>query len=268
MKLARQGAARTAATGALLGALGGRLFADLGLAIATGQSTIAMIFAGLLVGLVVGWLAALKWLLIADAVLLAAYTVIALTPLAAHWSAEWVRSDAVPAHADAIVVPSSGVTSDTTLDVQGLDRLIEGLTLIHAGVSDRLITTRAVATLGSQQLSTEIDERRMIALVGAPRWDVVDTVHTTRDEAERVARLLPPNGPGGSRLIVLVTSPMHTRRACATFEKVGLDVVCVPAREHDASRWHPRTPDERLAAFRSYLYERLAMVKYRFKHWV
>jgi uncharacterized SAM-binding protein YcdF (DUF218 family) len=99
----------------------------------------------------------------------------------------------------------------------------------------------------------------------AAKWDVVDSVYSTRDEASRAAALLVP---AGAKTIVVVTSPMHTRRACATFEGVGFKVYCQPAREHDHDTWHPAGPADRLAAFRSYLYERLGMVKYRVKGWV
>jgi uncharacterized SAM-binding protein YcdF (DUF218 family) len=74
--------------------------------------------------------------------------------------------------------------------------------------------------------------------------------------------------PAAPVQIALVTSPMHTRRACATFEKLGFRVVCVPALERDHDTWHPVTAEDRLAAWRAYLYERLAWVEYSYRGWV
>jgi len=66
----------------------------------------------------------------------------------------------------------------------------------------------------------------------------------------------------------VVTSPMHTRRACATFAKAGFQVTCVAAFEHDTPASRPHSPGERLAAWRAYLHERLGMVKYGWQGWV
>ena len=67
---------------------------------------------------------------------------------------------------------------------------------------------------------------------------------------------------------MVVTAPLHTRRACATFVRVGFKVSCAPCREQEYNVWHPRTSRDRLEASRQYLYERLGMVKYRFKGWI
>ena len=80
-----------------------------------------------------------------------------------------------------------------------------------------------------------------------------------------MARLLLP---AGARSIALVTSPMHTRRACATFERAGFRVHCVSSGEGLAVTRHPVTSLDRLAAFREYVYERLGMVEYRAKGWL
>jgi hypothetical protein len=61
---------------------------------------------------------------------------------------------------------------------------------------------------------------------------------------------------------------MHTRRACATFEAVGFKVTCYPSLTRRRVTGHPIREEDRLAAFGEYLYERLGMVKYRWKHWI
>ena len=69
--------------------------------------------------------------------------------------------------------------------------------------------------------------------------------------------------PQGPRRVAVVTSPVHTRRACAKFEKLGSFVTCVPAREYEAATIAPARAPDRLAALREYLCEALGTVKYR-----
>ena len=84
-------------------------------------------------------------------------------------------------------------------------------------------------------------------------WLNVDSVYTTRDEAVRVSAALPS---ARAQRIVVVTSPMHTRRACAAFEEVGFAVTCVAARLRVFAARNPIGSYDRLQVFQSYLYER------------
>ena len=47
--------------------------------------------------------------------------------------------------------------------------------------------------------------------------------------------------------LAVVTSPMHTRRACATFEAVGLRVVCVPAAVRGSGLYPDANAEDRKA---------------------
>jgi len=187
----------------------------------------------------------------------------------ARETTHWVRSDAdSAASVAAIVVLSSGVQSDTALDPPGADRLIMGLQRMHERAAPRLLTTTAIVTRDGERLSTLPDERRLVHLAGLDSaWTALDSVGNTHDEALRAAAALHAS-PSSPQTVAVVTSPMHTRRACAAFEKAGFRVICVPARERDHDTWHPATPEDRLAAWRVYLYERLGWVKYRWKGWV
>lgn len=251
--------------GALLGVLAGHLAWNAGIVVGDRISAAMSDVVGLCVGLVlagVGWVGAL---MIVDAVLLVASFVVAFTPLAGALATRWVLNAAQVPKVDAVVVLSSSMASDTTLNAQATERLISALELIHAGKAPRLVTTRAMARIHGKDLPTDADQTRLISLVGVPRWDVVGVVHTTRDEAVQSAKLLLP---AGARRIALVTSPMHTRRACATFARVGFDVTCVAAREREFSTWHPGGSSERVRSFRDYVYERLGMLKYHLEGWV
>ncbi len=171
----------------------------------------------------------------------------------------------MPASVDAVMVLSSGITNDTTITGNGLDRLLSGIELLQKGASRRLVTSR-IFVQRDHGGTSDVDQQRIITMTNlSVQWDIVPNVHSTRDEAVGAARLLLP---AGARSIVVVTSPMHTRRACAVFEGVGFKVACQPARERDYVTINPRGPDDRLEAFREYVYERLGMVKYRWKGWI
>ena len=68
--------------------------------------------------------------------------------------------------------------------------------------------------------------------------------------------------------IVVVTAPIHSRRACATFERAGLTVACRPAEERKFAVESLPSPGDRILAFREWLYERVAWAVYRWRGWV
>ncbi|MGH7620584.1 MAG: YdcF family protein, partial [Gemmatimonadaceae bacterium] len=199
------------------------------------------------------------------AVLVAAFMVVAYTPMMTRIAPEWVRADPIPSAADAIVVLSGRVESDTALGTDGTERLLSGLELFRRGVAPRIFTTHVEVDFSDGARSSTPDQTRLVQLAGAtPAWTVLEGVFTTRDEALQAAVKLPDS----ARTLVVVTSPMHTRRACATFETVGFKVACYPALTREHSTWHPLSPNDRIAAFADYLYERLGLIKYKWKHWV
>jgi uncharacterized SAM-binding protein YcdF (DUF218 family) len=251
--------------GGLLGVLAGHLAWNAGIVVGERVSPAMSDVMGLCIGIVLaaaGWLATL---IIVDVVLLIASLTVAFTPLAAALASGWVRNASHVDTVDAVVVLSANMVSDTALNAAGTERLLSALELIHSGKAARLVTTRPTVKIRGSELTTDSDQARLISLVGVPRWDVVGVVRSTRDEALQSAALLLP---GGARRIAVVTSPMHTRRACAAFTRVGFDVTCVAAREREYSTWHPANSSERIHSFRDYMYERLGMLEYRLEGWV
>ena len=251
--------------GAVAGMLGGFLLAQLGLGALLGDVSLqAILLLAAAAGALLSFIGRLNVALVGDAVLFAVYLLIADTPIMSPPAQAWVRADSIPSRADAIVVLSANINSAGTLNDQSTARVLTGLELFQRGIAPQLVTTEIATRFGSVTLTSTADRERLVTLGGARNaWTYVTGVHSTRDEATQVAAKL---GPGKS--IVLVTAPLHTRRACATFERVGFKVRCVPGREQEYNAWHPRTSRDRLEAFRQYLYERLGMVKYRVKGWV
>jgi uncharacterized SAM-binding protein YcdF (DUF218 family) len=72
----------------------------------------------------------------------------------------------------------------------------------------------------------------------------------------------------GWRRIAVVTSPLHTRRACATFEAVGFQVLCVPAALRGSGLDPQSIPEDRFRGFRLWLYETFATNSYKRRGWI
>jgi uncharacterized SAM-binding protein YcdF (DUF218 family) len=252
--------------GGLSGALAAFFLAALGLGEIAGYiPPPVLVLAGVVVGAAIG---ALRWhrlLVYADVALFVVYAILAFSPIAPTLAARWVRQDPVPASADAIVILSAAAKSDSALDAEGTQRLLAGLELFQRGVAPRVFTSRVETQFSSYVKTTAAEQQRILRIGGAlPAWTALDDVENTHDEAVQSAAKLPE----GARTIVVVTSPLHTPRACGTFEAVGFKVICYPAADQQFGSWEPVFARDRLATFRGYLYERLGMVKYRAKGWV
>jgi uncharacterized SAM-binding protein YcdF (DUF218 family) len=198
------------------------------------------------------------------AVLLA---VIAYTPAIRRPSQAFVRSDPLGARAiQAVIVLSGGVTTDGHLKSQALDRALTGLSLIRRGIASTLIVSRERRRPAASGVTSDADQQRLIALLERPvRLLIVDSVFSTRDEAVRMralARSLDITS------VAIVTSPMHTYRACATFEKLGFTVTCVPSESRDVPLGSLQAASDRVRAFQLWLYELAGLTKYRVRRWV
>lgn len=223
---------------------------------------------GCALGAIIGAIVYVKWRRTAWALLvvaLAAWCVVAFTPLSRKLTTGLVRSDPIPSSVDAVVVLSGSVTEDGMLGREALDRLLRGMELVRAGKSSTMVITQP-HPLEDSTITTDADQRRLIALLPtAPRVVVVGGVVSTRTEALGAARQLPPSG---THMIALVTSPLHTRRACRVFEHVGYTVVCVPSESRDIALRTLSTASERVAAFQMAIYERLAFAMYSHRGWL
>jgi uncharacterized SAM-binding protein YcdF (DUF218 family) len=256
---------RSLMLGLISGMLAGFFLMELGVGRILGDLSLQLVgLVSAAVGVMLAFAGRPAVMLVADAVLFCVFLLIADTPIMSPPAAAWVRDDSLPARADAIVVLSSSINSAGALDDQGVARLLTGLELFQRGIAPRLFTTEISIDFGNVTRTSTVDHDRLVTLGGArSAWTSITGVHTTHDEATEVAARL-----GRGKTVVVVTAPLHTRRACATFEGVGLTVACAPSREQEYATWHPRTARDRLEAFRQYLYERLGMVKYRAKGWL
>lgn len=199
---------------------------------------------------------------------IAVFGLVVLTPIAVPLARDRVRDDR-PAggSVDAVVALSASVKSDTTLDAAATDRLLTALEHIRGGTSRTLVTTTVVVDFPSGPISSVPDQQRLVRLF-APDIDWINAgvAASTRGEALRVRAALAPRNV---RRIAVVTSPMHTRRACRTFEKVGFQVTCIPARASGTPGRRPdRRPAGRIAVFGAWVYETAATILYRSRGWL
>lgn len=204
------------------------------------------------------------WQLAAAAAILA--LVVGYTSLSGRLARSHFRADAI-GPVEAVVVLSSSVNADEALDASGLERLLEGLALVRAGLANLLVTTTLEARLGSRSIRSVKEQQRMTASYLDPdvQWLRTGVVTSTRDEAIQVRELLQPLG---IRRIAVVTSPSHSRRACATFEATAFVVQCRPAVSHRYAAIAVATPRDRHQAFGEWVYESLATAVYRVNGWL
>lgn len=191
--------------------------------------------------------------------------VVAFTPIIVKPARALIRTDSMNV-VDAVVVLSSGLSDDQVLDPQGVERLLTGLGIARR-IGARAIVLTPLSLEGSEgMLSSKYDQLRLYNLARAPvELIITDRVENTHSEALQTAKIMRERG---WKRVALVTSPLHTRRACATFEKAGVPVVCVPALSRDVAVGTLKSHGDRLRAFQLWLYETLAHSEYQRRGWI
>ena len=188
------------------------------------------------------------------------------TPLVQWLAKPMIRRDPIPEHVDAIAALGAGVTPEGWMRNEKLDRFLSGLELQRRGVGPALMVSRERVRIGEHTVSDSADLAQVAELSRAGATTIfVDSVSTTRTEA---LRMKPIADAHGWHRIAVVTSPLHTRRACATFEAVGFQVVCVPAMLRGSGLDPSSIPEDRFRGFRSWLYETFATDSYRRRGWI
>ena len=245
--------------GGLLGALGREL--DLVSAVSYwGDRQILVVAAALLGGLLA--LTRLRPLLYAALLAMAAlWLVVCFTPVTGALTRGLVRSDPVAA-GDAVFVFGSTIQVDGDPSEDAAIRLFRALQLLADDKAPRLILSELqppagrYAPLARAWMDSMHVERELLT---------VGPVRNTREEAVQVGALARARG---FRRILAVSSPTHTRRACAALEREGLDVVCVPAIETRFDLETLERPGDRIKSFGPIVHERVGWLVYSRRGWV
>ncbi len=189
------------------------------------------------------------------------------TPLVRPMVAPFIRADVATAEpAQAVLVLSGGLMADGRIREQALDRLLSAMRLVRQRGIPELALSVVALDEREPAVTSEADQRSLTKLAlpeVTPRF--VYDVHSTRDEALAFAALARTHG---WRRVVVVTSPMHSRRACAAIAREGLRVECRPADGRDYSVRSLDSDNDRRLAFQDVLYETTATWLYRARGWM
>ena len=258
--------ARHAVTGAILGTLCAVAAHVLGVQQLLRTPGLVLYIPAAIVGAILGASRLRPLLWIAAGIIALICIAVAYTPIVSPLSRQVVRQDQIPPRVDAIAVLSAGLTPDGMMRSETLDRLLTGLALAKQGVGQTLMISRERRNFGGKVVSDSADQQGLLSLATPSAQIIfVDSVVTTRTEAQRMKAIAQAHG---WLRIAVVTSPMHTRRACATFERVGFNVVCVPAALRGSGLHEGSSAEDRLRTFRSWLYETFATSSYRRRGWI
>lgn len=261
-----RGIARHAVTGAILATLCAVAAHVLGVQQLLRAPGLVLYIPAAAAGAILGASRLRPLLWIAGAIIALICVVVAYTPVISTLSRQVVRLDPAPARVDAIAVLSAGLTPDGMMRSETLDRLLTGLALARQGIAPALLISRERRNFGDKTVSDSADQQSLLSLAPPSAQVIfVDSVITTRTEALRMKAIA--RAHGWSKIAV-VTSAMHTKRACATFEAVGFQVVCVPAVVRGSGLEQGSNAEDRLRAFRSWLYETFASSSYRRRGWI
>jgi uncharacterized SAM-binding protein YcdF (DUF218 family) len=257
---------RAPVQGATRGGALGALTALLGLAFISPLSLPTYLLAWIALGAVVGALRGLPLLEGAAGTAVIALLVAAYTPLAGRAAESLTRHDGTGAPVDAILVLSGDFGGNGLMRGQSVERLLTGARMARDEGIPWLVVSEMVSFVDGRRWSDSRADQRMFGqLFGvADRMLWVDGTFSTRDEVVKTAALARARG---WRRIRLVTSALHTRRACAAAERVGLVVECRPADWRDLER-PPLTPGSELSLFRFVAYEWAATALYRVRGWI
>jgi uncharacterized SAM-binding protein YcdF (DUF218 family) len=208
--------------------------------------------------------------------LLFAYLILA-SPLVATWLERGLHPsypsinharDALGART--VVVLGNGIVrySDGDRAVHALTRrtamnVLEGARLYQVLKPVRMIVSGGAPRGASPQGSEAFVMAEALATLGVPRGDIVlePSSRNTREQSVLVAQLLKPR-----ERIILVTTPLHMRRALADFAAQGCDAIPSPAQIEytpETQSWRARLLPSMntLRMSELVLYERLALAR-------
>jgi uncharacterized SAM-binding protein YcdF (DUF218 family) len=134
-------------------------------------------------------------------------------------------------------------------------------------VAPVLVLPREADSVGSRLVTPRDDHYRIISLVAGAQSRVVlsGLTGSTRDEALQTAKLFRERS---WKRVVVITSPLHTRRACRTFENAGVTVSCTPSESREFAINTMKKPEDRMRAFQAWIYEIAGTVRYRQLGWI
>lgn len=181
-----------------------------------------------------------------------------LDPLAS-WLARPLRLDADLRPRPWIVVLSGGITSKGLLNATTRARVQWAAQLYGDGLGRHLVVSGGPRRPGRPPSGPAM--KTLAVEHGVATDDVAVEGHSSRtsENAEEVAALLRARGEPS---ILLVTSPLHMRRAKLCFEKHGVEVGAAPVPRIEGE------PPERASVVSQALHECIGLLYYRLRGWI
>ena len=163
---------------------------------------------------------------------------------------------------EAVVVLSSDIHPSGALTNAAQTRLLKGYELLRSGYARTLVLTR----LPRPKKSYVPAVREQLRVFGMD-YPIAETgeVTNTHDEALKVSALARARG---WKKVILVSDPTHMKRSKAVFARAGLPVICAPSETREYDLPTLENPNDRVMAFRSWLWEVVGYQVYRFRGWI
>ena len=255
------------ATGAAVAGAGWLVLTELGIVEVAGVDPARWLWAAVLLGILLGLLDRTGWVVWPAVLALVSLVLVESIPAIASQARAYVRADPLPKEpVDAVVVLSAGVNSDGRINGIAVDRLLEGVRLIRGGLSEKLVLSRVFTQQDGNTVTSDADQKALLASTGfGGELRILAPVGSTRLEAVRAREM---GEREGWKRIIVVTSPIHTRRACAAFETVGFTVVCRPSPDRTIALGRLSGSRNRTIVFGQWLYETLGWWQYRVRGWI
>jgi len=254
---------RFSIAGLAVGALAGLIVESLGLAsVISFWGDVGLLVAGAALAGAALWKTPLRFpIATATAALAVLWALVAFTPLAPTIASGLPRHDA-PQTADAVFVLASSIHRDAGLTAASMSRMLHGVEL----VAEMRAPVLVLSDLDDSHPSYAVAAKRLLDHLKIDREiAVVGPSTNTREEALALASLCRRRG---WKRVIVVTSPYHSRRACAAVEHEGLQVVCSPSAETEFDAGSLERTKERRLAFSRAIHERIGLWVYGWRGWL
>lgn len=132
-----------------------------------------------------------------------------------------------PQSADVIIVLGGGVVKDTrSLPWSVQERMRQGIELYRQDYAKNMILAGGTVS-GESYTESEI-MKAYAELLGIAPGDLFEEKSSTSTYENAINSLEIMNDKGW-KTALLVTSDFHTKRACKVFEKLEMEIICIPA---------------------------------------
>ncbi len=246
--------------GLALGGLVGLVVKDLDLAALTSFEGSREVLAVLIaIALAVGWAAGLRRLAAGLAAgSMALWCVVAFTPLCPALASGLVRSEVIEP-ADGVFVSFAALSPGELARADERSRLLRGAELVARGKAPFIVVPEGDASRASATA-----EVMQILGVGSDKLIPLTAGRNTHEEAVALAGLYREKK---WRLVIVVTSPLHSSRAGACLSREDVRALVSPSQEGRFNVSDLSRAADRIGAFGSVIHEQMGRFVYRLRGW-